>query len=173
MRAIQSAGTIRLMICENNEQGDPSGKVCQIDVEDPRHEEVCLSVEHEAFFQGGTPFGEWAHRRISLHGYVFTYNHRQTWVGNMMWNEYALPIAHAVGLLNVLRRSGEWEPRSGLTDLLARWDQGEDMTCADFGFTAIPWSDQTGVGFHRSGRQLMLFGSDQLVGPPRSTPPTV
>jgi hypothetical protein len=118
---------ISVMLAENNGMGDPSGSVNMIDFSMPNGETF---LRLETYDLCGRNI--WTNDRlIVMYGVRIKHSGCETWCGNMHWNCYKVPDYYAIGFINMLRRSKDWQWSEGWTSLTSKWDLNQDVTGHD------------------------------------------
>lgn len=120
---------ITISICENSCHGRRSGKAHHITV-DSYSGEPCLNLDARDLFGGIKCFTD-SLRVLEIHDNRFKFTDYTDWVGNMSWNSYYFPPDYALGLINTLLRSKQWDISEGWTDLIEKYERGELITGLD------------------------------------------
>lgn len=120
---------ITISICENNNQGRRSGKAHHISI-DSYSGESCLNLDAKDLFGGVRCFTD-SGRIVEIHDNRFKFTHFTDWVGNISWNAYHFPPDYALGLINLLLRSRQWDISEGWAELIQKYERGELITGLD------------------------------------------
>lgn len=121
--------TINIILAENDDYGDPSGKVHRIDFE--IDDEIALSIE-PANFMDGEPIFTTDIGGITMYGCTCKTEAREYWTGNRMNNQYPTPAGYAIGFINMLSKSKKFIVSEGWSTLYYKFKKGEEITAADF-----------------------------------------
>lgn len=109
--------TIDILLCENDEQGRPSGRLHRIDF--MMDDEIILQLEakdlekgepvHTSSVAGGAT--------IQMYGFSIKTDARSSLAGNMLWNSYTAQVGYALGFLNLIKDKGNFTATEGNTQL--------------------------------------------------------
>ncbi len=120
--------SITIYLAENDDQGEPCGKVSGIN--------FFIANECAAFLEipwiGQQEQIITTPRTIEIYGIIIRTFARGTWSGNMKWNSYETLPEFALGLINVLMRSNKWVLTGGWSDIDKKWSAKADITYSDF-----------------------------------------
>lgn len=121
--------SIFVNICENNDQGNRSGKVTHFwfAFEDG---EMFLNLECK-FFEGVEITTEGIRSKIIMYGHEINALSILEWAGNMMWNEYKLSASSALGFINLLMHKKDFTLAEAWSAIAKKWDEGIEITAAD------------------------------------------
>ncbi len=123
---------ISIGLSENNDNGQPSGFLHQIDITYDgeyllRFEtDLCNPEQVKTHELGG----------IEMYGHKIETSSRREWAGNMMWNEYEISRAEAARFIHVLKVSGMWSVTEGVSELFEAYD-GKGLFTAEMLDAAI------------------------------------
>lgn len=118
---------IEISFAENDSHGDRSGFVNAID----------FNLNGDNFMQLETTdmCGRkiWTNDRlIVMYDVRIKHNGFQTWTGNMAWNTYRVPDYYAIGFINMLRLTHDWQCiQAWSSHIMNKWDRGEDISGFD------------------------------------------
>lgn len=117
--------TISVDVAENDEQGHPCGRATNITFSLGKELFISLETHLEGeSFQAND-------RIIMIYQNRVKHMGMASWAGNMMWNQYDMPVDYGLGLLMLLQRSKQWQVHDGWTTIYDRWNSGELVTGAD------------------------------------------
>lgn len=120
---------ITISICENNCNGNRSGKAHHIQI-DSYSGESCLQLDAKELFEGVKCLTD-SHRIVEIHDNRFKFTTYTEWVGNISWNAYHFSPDYALGLINTLLRSKQWDISEGWNELIEKYERGELITGLD------------------------------------------
>lgn len=119
---------IIVSISENNNQGNAQGFASHIDFSLPDGETF---LRLECLFWNDPPKCFTNNRIIEMYDVRIKHCGRKEWAGNMLWNAYHVPCNYALGLINLLLRSREWQWSEGWEQLSDRISSGQMITGRD------------------------------------------
>lgn len=118
---------IMIDLCQNYENGWPSGKVSQIT--------FSKNLETIAHLESNDIAGEPCltnDRIIEMYGARIKHNGRTLHTGNIFWNAYCVPLAYALGLINLLADRAEWTVFEAWGSVFYKFQNHEEITGSDF-----------------------------------------
>lgn len=122
---VENAVLCDLQCCVNNDQGDFTGMVDQIQLGD---DWVKLSGESLRIGRAAGSIPAIALATEDLRASVsLPFVAHQTWVGNIYWDNWRVSLKDVPALLNFLRERG-WQPEDGLSDIWDIWCSGQQFT---------------------------------------------
>lgn len=125
---------ILVNICENNVNGNRSGRCHKISFCFETEEFLCA----ECRFLEGVPIYTFNSQRpghIQIYDHFVKYESVTNWAGNMMWNQYSVPVPAALGFINLLQRQRDFCVLSAYSDIARSWNCDQEITAADLGFS--------------------------------------
>lgn len=110
-----------LMLCVNDDNGNPIGKVSKIDVELGR-DPLALELESKYYPNAGCACYALDNRTLKISRRQFPIKSYQSWVGNIYWDAVTVDVETANALLNYARELNVFEAAGGWVDLSDMWD---------------------------------------------------
>lgn len=117
---------IEVMLCENNRHGNKTGQVGAIEFY--FEDESFLSLETNDLAPQPCITND---RIIEMYGVRVKFSHFAEMVGNILWNQYTVPVNYALGFINMLAISGYWNVSEGYTDVYDKFRKKELITGGD------------------------------------------
>lgn len=110
------------MACNNPDNGDFAGRVCQIALPD---EAIQLTARawNIMSYRGCPKLREQQHGNFVLSGKRWSYVRRRSWVGNWCWDGYAMIATQATEFMVWLHKRDLFQCEGGWSDLCEAWDK--------------------------------------------------
>lgn len=113
--------------CNDERNGMFKGRVNSIVIESA---DGCSTFELEDDFHGGMRC-VMSGGRIRLGKREFPFTSQKQWYGNWCWDALTMTSGTVAELLNYLRSLGNWQPRSGPSDMWLQWNGGLGFSGGD------------------------------------------
>lgn len=112
---------VTLMLCINDDNGNPTAKVCKVDVEICR-DPLALELESKYYPNAGCACYALDNRTLKFSRRKFPIKSYQSWVGNIYWDAVTVDVETANALLNYARELNVFTVDGGWVDLSDMWD---------------------------------------------------
>ena len=121
---------IRLLLCQNDDNGNLSRTIWQASVD--VFGDHCMTLEPVSFMDYAVV--DYQNDRIlEVYGSVVKFSSMVQYAGNIKWNMYLMPEYYAIGFIQTLQRSKKWTCTDGWTELYKKFNSGFEITGKDFG----------------------------------------